>query len=78
MAYLKSALSGLAATIGAAVLFYGFVMLASWVKLGVSSPVTYDARAIVQYYWFFSLPVASIAFGVGFAWQYRKRRNRAS
>lgn len=78
MAYLKGVLSGLVATIGTAVLFYGFVMLASWLKFGFSSPVTYDPRGIVKYYWFLSLPVAFIAFGVGFAWEYRKAASRAS
>ena len=77
MGYLKGFLSGLVATIGVAGLFYGFVVLASWIEFGFSSPVTYDPRGIVQHYWFFALPVASIAFGVGFAWQYRKRLNRA-
>lgn len=32
---LEGILSGLVATIGVAIEFYGFVMLASWVKLGV-------------------------------------------
>jgi hypothetical protein len=77
MIYLKSAASGLAATIGAGVLFYGAVMLASWFTYGFSSGVSYDARAIVRDYWFFSLLLAVIAFAVGFGWQYRKAAGRS-
>jgi len=78
MRILKSALYGFASVIGAFAIFASIVWLYSGLKLGFSSGLQYDARAIVGAFPFVSFPVVTVVFILGFLWQYRRVEKRIS
>jgi hypothetical protein len=67
MVYFKRFISGIAATILAALLFEVILLALSLIQL--PRGLYWDWRWIVAHYWYLSTPAAAVAFVLGFLWK---------
>jgi hypothetical protein len=78
MIHLKSLLAGLTGVIVIAAAFAVSLWVASRIRFGPDSPISYDGRAIIQHCWFVALPVAALGFALGFNWSRRRVSDHAT